>query len=437
MKRCLVLLSALLLTVSVADAQTKVLEKSSKKVPEWLGTAPDEYLIVSVVASSLGEAQTKTQEEIVERIITAVATNVNVSTRNEMSEENYNGDIVSKEKYARLSQMKTANLPFIKDVSMSEVEDVYWVKLQDKKTKKEYYEYSVKYPFPDRKRKQLIAEFERIDAEKNAQYKALEQKINAIEDIDEIKAGIMQLESLEAYFFDDVRLSQAKGLKARYKDLYNNISVTGMFVSPGKYQCQVLLNGFPVKVSATPKVTSNCAGQLGVSPADGAFVVTYDAVDCLPEEENIIKILFKINGKKYEHLAYLSESGGAGVSGFSVVPEGRIVLTADSIVVADRKLFDINIRLTLNNRSAKPFGLKALELHVPELTAPLIFDDINLVYETKGVIPMTLFAEGVFTVKTVKKSALSMVDGAVILVNPDTGALERKRLSLPYVTNWE
>ncbi len=437
MKRCLVLLCALLLTVSVAEAQTKVLEKSSKKVPEWLGTAPDEYLIVSVVSASLGEAQTKTQEEITERIIMAVATNVNVSTRNEMSEENYNGDIVSKEKYKRLSKMKSANLPFIKDVSMSEVEDVYWVKLQNKKTKEEYYEYSVKYPFPDKKRKQLVAEFEKIDAEKNAQYKRLEQKINEIEHLDEIKAGILQLEALEAYFFDDVRLSQTQGLKARYKDLYNNISVTGMFVAPGKYQCQLLLSGYPVKVSTAPKVTSNCAGQLSATPADGGFIVTYDAIDCLPEEENIIKILFKINGKKYEHLAYLSESGGAGTSGFSVVPEGRIVLTADSVAVAERKIFNINVRLTLNNRSSLPFGLKALELHVPELSAPIIFDDIDLVYETKGVLPVKFRAEGAFTVHAAKKSALPMVQGSVTFVNPTTGTLERKRLSLPYVTNWE
>ena len=51
---------------------------------------------------------------------------------------------------------------------------------------------------------------------------------------------------------------------------------------------------------------------------------------------------------------------------FSVVPEGKLVLTADS--VADRKIFNINIRLTLNNRGGTPFGLKALELHVPEIS---------------------------------------------------------------------
>ena len=433
MKRLMWLVCALLLAVG-ANAQTKVIEKSAKKVPGWMNTAVDDYLIVTVNANSLADAQTKALTEITERIIQAVANNVSVSKKNVLSEVNTDGNIESKDAFTQVSKMKSANLPFLKGISLSNVEEIYWEKVQDKATKKEHYDYSVKYPFSKSEQRKLIAEFEALDAEKVAQYKALEQKIHEIESIDEIKQAVAELNALSEYFFDDVRLSQVKGLISRYNQLYDAISITGTFLEKGKYRCQVLLDGNPVKVSVTPKVTSNCAAQISVRPVDGAFTIGYDAIDCLPEEENFLNILFRINGKRLEHKAFLNESGVGSVT-FSVVPEGKLILTADSVV--DRKLFNINIRLTLNNRGGTPFGLKALELHVPELSTPIIFDDIDGVYKTKGIVQIKALAEGEFTAKEKKSSAFSFVQGSITFVNPVSGAVERAKLSLPYVTNWE
>ena len=60
---CLVLLAA------GATAQTKVVDKSAKKMPAWANTAVPDYLIVSVTAPTLAEAQKKSVQEITERII--------------------------------------------------------------------------------------------------------------------------------------------------------------------------------------------------------------------------------------------------------------------------------------------------------------------------------------------------------------------------------
>lgn len=436
MKRLIGLVCALLVMLA-AVAQTKVVEKSTKKAPDWLSTVVDGYLVVTVTANSMADAQTKALTEVTERIIQSVANHVMVTSTSEMSEVNVNGNIDSKDSFNRVSKIKSANLPFLKGISSTKVEDIYWQKLQDKSTKKIYYEYSVKYPFSQREQDELVAEFEALDAEKVAQYDALEQRINQIESVEEIGSSIAQLDALIEYFFDEVRLVQAKGLQKRYKQLYDALTVTGTFVGEGQYKCQMLLEGNPVKVSSKPKVTSNCAGQLEVRPDEGAFVISYDAVDCLPEEENFLDIVFRIGGKKLEHKAYLAEAGGAGTSVFSVVPEGKLILTADSVDVDERKIFNINIRLTLNNRGGTPFGLKAIELHVPEISAPIIFDDIDGVYKTKGILQVNALAEGEFTVKEKKKSVFSFAQGSIVFVNPQTGAVERKRLSLPYVTNWE
>lgn len=424
---------AALLVTGVA-AQTKVVEKSAKKVPEWLNTAAEGYLVVSVRANSLAEGQTKALTEITERIIQSVASNVTVSKKNILSEVNVNGSIESSDAFTQVSKIKSANLPFLKGISLSNAEEIYWEKVRDKATGKEHYDYSVKYPFSRSEQRKLIAEFEALDAEKVARYEALEQKISNIESVDEIGQAITELNTLSGYFFDDVRLSQVEGLTTRYKQLYDALSLTGTFLENGKYQCQVLLDGNPVRVATKPKVTSNCAGQIGVRPADGMFVISYDAEDCLPEEENFLNISLVAGGKRLQHKAFLNEAG-VGNTAFSVVPEGKLILTADS--VAGRKIFNINIRLTLNNRGGTPFGLKALELHVPEISAPIIFDDIDGVYKTKGIVQIKALAEGEFTAGEKKNSAFSFVQGSVTFVNPQTGAVERTRLSLPYITNWE
>lgn len=435
--RRFVCLACLCLWVIGAGAQTKVIERSAKKLPAWMNTAVDDYLIVSVTANSLAEAQAKVVDEITERIIRAVASNVTVEQKSVLSEVNVNGNIDSKDDFRRISKIRSANLPFLKGISSAKIEDIYWQKVQDKATKREHYDYSAKYPFSREEQRRLIAEFETLDAGKVAQYKALERKINEIEAVEEIKNAVTELDALYGYFFDEVRLNQVKGLKERYLHLYDALSVAGTFLEEGRFQCQLLLDGNPVRVSVAPKVSSNCAAQIAVRPSEGRFVITYDAVDCLPEEENFLHIQFRIAGKKLEHKAYIREAGGAGTSSFSVVPEGKLILTADSVVAADRKIFNINIRLTLNNRGGMPFGLKALEFQIPELSAPLVFDDIDAVYKTKGILQVKALAEGAFTVLEKKRSAFSFVQGSMTLVNPQSGAVERVRVSLPYVTNWE
>lgn len=236
MKRLMWVICALLLAAGM-NAQTKVMEKSAKKVPGWMNTAVDDYLIVSVTVGSLAEGQSKVLQEITERIIQAVANNVSVSKENVLSEVNTDGNIESSDAFMQVSKMKSANLPFLKGISLSNVEEIYWEKVQDKSTKKEYYNYSVKYPFSKAEQRKLVAEFEALDAEKVAQYKALEQKVHSIESVDEIKQAVLELNTLSEYFFDAVRLSQVRGLISRYNELYKAISVTGTFLEDGKYQC--------------------------------------------------------------------------------------------------------------------------------------------------------------------------------------------------------
>lgn len=434
MKHLITLIALLLLTASVAFGQTKVIEKSAKKVPEWLNVATPNFLVVTVNAPSIAEAQNNAITEVRERIIQSVASNVSVTQTNVSSEVVTGDNIESSDDFKRVAKMKTANIPFLNGISMAKVTELYWEKVMDKKTKAEYYVYSIKYPFSSIEQRRLVSEFERIDEEKVAELTALEEGIDNIASIDDIPAALTKLNTLREYFFDEVRLSQVDGLAERYKSIYNSLGVTGKFTGDNTYKCVVTLNGRPISVSRPPVVKSNCASQINVNPSDGTFVITYDATDCLPEEENYLDIKFTLGNKKLSHKAYLNQEE---TDKFSVVAEGKLFLLASEVDPATRKITDVLLRMTLNNKGDTAFGIKSIELEVPDLTTPLVYDNLDAVYSSKGIIQLKVLAEGTFSVRKQKTNESGMVRGAFTVVNPTTGRVERIRFTLPYTTNWE
>lgn len=433
MKRWTAMICLALMAIGMA-AQTKVIDKSAKKAPDWVNGAVDGYLVVTVEASTLADAQQKSIQLVTERIIQSVATSVSVSQSNEMSSVSTDGSVEEKEAFRQVSKMKSANLPFLKGISPAKIEDIYWIKVQDKATKREHYEYSVKYPYTKAEQRQLEQEFEKLDAEKMAELESLKKNINSLGSIEEIKSSILQLNTLKEYFFDDVRQSQVDGLIAQYKDLYSAISISGSPVEEGKYECQMLLNGKPVRVATVPKVTSNCASQIKVRQSGDTFTITYDAVDCLPEEENFLNVEFRINGKRIDS-KFLISTASADDGNFLVVPEGRVILSAETVSEDGGKLRNIGVSLTLNNRGGQPFVLQSLELQVPELATPVVIDELEDEYTTKGIIQVKLLTEGEFALKE-KTSSLQFVQGALTVVNKKTKEAKRIRLSLPYAVKW-
>lgn len=438
MKRISLVLCVLVSVCCVASAQNKVVERSAKKAPEWLNVANDRALAVTITANTLADAQVKAMAEVTERIILSVASNVSVSQENISSEVVENDNVNSRDEFTRLSKIKSANLPFLKGISPNKISGIYWQRVRDKKTGKEYYEYSVLYPYSRSEQSKLQAEFEALDREKVARYEALEKKLDNIESVEEIKAAITELDALNSYFTDDVRLQQVNGLKQRYRQLYDALAITSQFEEHGRYTCRVLLKGAPVKVSAMPTLKSNCASRLSVQPStDGTFIITYDDSDCLEDEENFIDVQLRIDNKRLTHKISLSVGDRDDGGKFAVSPEGKILLSAASVDTETRKVSDITVRLTVNNRNGSKFAVKSLELNVPDLAVPLIFDNIDAVYSTKGLIQMKMLATGDCSLRNAKKGGLGFVTGTLSVVNPETGTIEPIKVALPYSTNWE
>ncbi len=430
----------ILLTMSVslsAAAETKIVERSAKKAPEWITDAADGYLVVTVRAASIAEAQKQAEEEIAGRMIMSVARNVMVSQSNTVSETVRNGYVESSDEYRRTSAMRSANLPFLKGISLAKAEEVYWVKLRDKKTKEEFYDYSIKYPFFRVEQEKLIAEFEAYDAEKDAQYDRLESQYATVDSPEAIRAAIDDLKALEAYYFDDVRRTAAKNLAKRYAALFKAIVLDGEFTSPNKLHLSYSLLGHDFKVYTAPKVSANCASSIRVKPSNGAFDVIFDTADCLDDEENYLDVAARIEGTKFEQRFPLREATTGTKEKFSVVPTGKLVLIADSIDTATGTIANIEIRFTVDNRGTTEFGLKSIELSLPSLVVPIIWDDIDNLYSDSGIIQINACAPDAFKIRAEAKSKLNYANGAMTIVNPLNGKTERIRISLPYSCNWE
>mgnify|MGYP000562913749 CR=1 FL=1 len=432
-----VIMASLMLSTHIS-AETKVVEKSAKKAPEWLGTAADGYLIVTVEAPSLAEAQRRATAEITERIIHSVASNVTVEQSNIATETITNGEVSeSSDTYSRQSSIRTANLPFIKGISLSKAADIYWAKLRDKKTGAEHYEYSVKYPYTRLEQQMLQADFEDLDRQKVAELENLEAQVDNITAMEQIGSGIARLDALGEYFFDKARAARVKGLRTQYNDLYKSLGVTGKIVNPGTIECALTVQGRAVSCGMSPVATSNCANNIQVSPEDGIFKVYYETADCLDDEDNYVDVTFRIKGKKVaRHFVIKADDGeGAGNGKFSIVPCDRVVLTADSINAAKATIGAINVTMTLDNRGDTDFGVKALHMSVPGLATPIDVDNIDAIYTSRGIVKVRCKVMG--TLRVTSRHPSQTVTGTIDVVNPLTERVERVRFALPFTVNWE
>ncbi len=307
MKRTALIIIALTLPLIALSAEWKVIERSDKKAPEWLGTFSDKYLIVEVERPNLEEAQIAAEQELARHIISAVAINVTSDSR-AGGRENMNGDSMeSSEYFSYDTQTASARLPFMKGVSIAKALDTYWEKREEKKSKRRYVMFTVQYPLSKSEINDMHTKFVQLDNEKTKEFDNLKEGLPQVESSREIQQAIAKLIALQEYFFDKTRLADAKGLEKSYRDLYKGLTLQSEIDKESKKAVvRVLLNGKPFKCTAKPTVTSNCAGEIAVSHSDDgySFNIYYNDEYCLKDEENWLDFNMRIEGARLSTKIY-------------------------------------------------------------------------------------------------------------------------------------
>lgn len=293
-------LLALLLFAPVLGAKTKVIEKSAKKAPEWIYSAPEGCLLVNAEGPNVGAAQQAAMESLRQKIIASVASNVYTSTTSSMSSTTTNGELDETESYRHMAKMASAKLPFLQGISETKIRGTYWTRVRDEKTRREWIDYYIIYPFSRAEADELVRQFEQTDRSYSESLDELEASLGQIGAVSEVKQRISKLDEIKEWFFDDVRLSRTTTLQSRYRDLYKTLlPVVSGPDSRGAWHITATIGGNPVRLDTAPRASSECATSIVVRPSGDGYDITANTTDCLPEELNTIELLLRIDGHRY------------------------------------------------------------------------------------------------------------------------------------------
>lgn len=293
---------ALLLAGGLSAQSYKVIEKSDKKAPVWYESAESGYIVASAEAASLEEARQMCLASIKRQILQSVAENIEFSDSHTIKQSTDNDRITEfLDEYTAEGSTRAASIPFIKGISLSKVDGSYWEKRKDKKTNVITCCYAVRYPFPASEHRKLVMEFEKRDKEMEALVSGLEKSVDTVTSVEEINQRINQLRPAMDYFFDKTRQQWVNGVADNYRKLPNSITVKGEKIDNLTHKVALYLNNRKIKTGIMPRLTSNCASKLKVTPEGDEMLITYDNEDCLSDEINSVEVLFRLQGKALKY----------------------------------------------------------------------------------------------------------------------------------------
>lgn len=424
--------TALAFTLSSASAQDKikVKEKSAKKTPVWVGSSQTDYIVTSAIADDLETARNQCLDNVRRYIIQSVAENVKSTTEGMIDQKTIDNEIVSfLDTYTSTYESRAADVPFLKGISASKIEDYYWEKRENKTTGKVSYMYAVKYPFPSVQLKQLVNEFEKRDKEIWGRYLALAEALDNVSSVEEIDRAIADLGPVIDYLFDDTRRNEATTLRDKYRKLYDNISFREISNDLGLYKFTLVLDGRDITTSQRLKTSGDCATQIMSEQTPDGIEVQYNYDNCFFDDRNGIKVTFRLGSRNVVHEFFYTIKKHE----VEIWPEQTAYLTSRE--KTDSTLNNIEIRIHLKSGHKNPYVIKSMALEVPGLGDPLFIDNLNTTVTNKEY---TLGLTWIGEVELLKKqnNTLNMLKGYMDVEVPEEEVSKRVHFSLPFRANW-
>ncbi|MBI9069714.1 MAG: hypothetical protein JEZ09_20625 [Salinivirgaceae bacterium] len=294
------------LSTNNAQAQKKprIIEESSKKKPEWVNGLVKDFVIVVASSPTLDDAQQKALAKVKEQIISSVAENIQSTSEYLRSETVKNDDSDFAESFKTATKTRAADIPFVKGIALSKVDEFYWEKESYQDNIKYYYH--VKYPFSRIQLEKLIKEYEKADQALTDQLEGILGKIDALDNLEEMSQTEKELEALAQGFIDvDPRLDQANVGIAKLKDMMKNFSIETVNNTLGEIRMILKIGEKTLTTSRKPSVSSNCAKIIDVKSKTPEWIITYSYEECYEDPDNVIKVTFKSSfGKASNEYAF-------------------------------------------------------------------------------------------------------------------------------------
>lgn len=267
----------------------KKLASSHSKAPNWLHGIEKDYIITFGVGTNHEEAKNLAIARVKEEIIKSVA--VQVTYEEELTtEEDVDAFFESFETNTSLS---SDYFEPIKGISANNVADYYWEEVIENGTKK--IKYHIKYPFKVSELSALITDYERINAEWNAELASITQK-NEYLHVEDIYADLDQLR----YLSKKLPNQRSKEALARYRlleEMASDIEIVVLKNAPGIIRYQLSLYGQPIFTKEKPEIRFTCPIKINaVQDFTDQVQIDYSAENCSTSEKQYITVKYLLDG---------------------------------------------------------------------------------------------------------------------------------------------
>ncbi len=420
MKRYIVTLFCLLIFGALSFAQReKIIEKSAKKVPEWIGISNTDYFSVSATAETLDKAKDQCLSEIRQHIITSIA--VNITTSENLSQAMFSTQEVTAVLTQYSSQVYTcaAHLPFLSGISLSNAKDVYWERRFVKGDKRYYYVYHVYYPFSEYQRTTAIAEFKKMDSEYENKLIELEKNYREFTDLDYLREALAEIKGLMGYFFDSARVTRASALFKAYRDCAADVVVEEGEHSEKEIKYTLSLHGRTVTTSQKPTFRSNYADNIKLSTKGEINTIKFEPI-VIAGEEHTIEMKYLLEGRTLSHrFLFDPYYWKCAVSVASAV---------DLVIVNDSML---QVRINLKSESQTPFTVNGAQLSFDNVESMFFYENLNQTFEGRDTHLLTLYLKE----KQNKLKDNGVISGILKLSTELHSGFELYSFKVPYKIN--
>jgi septum formation topological specificity factor MinE len=411
-------------------AQDKVLEKSSKKKPDWVNATIKDFIIATGRGKTIDEAKNTVIPTIRTEIMNSVAVYVRSSSEMTIENENKNNVINTIEKFKNTSTVQTADIPSLKGLSLNKVSEFYWEKIQEKESKEITVAYHVKYPFSEQELKKLIQEFNKKDQEMTDQMNGIIDNIDNIESIEDISTNIKQLENLAAYFVDQRKEKSELGL-IKLKDMLKSIEIVPIENNLGKLKYTLKIGEKFYKTSQKPKYSnSECVTITSKTSEAHVQIIQYTYESCTEDEKNMISVSYKYGNNRVDKTFYFDVTSNS----VNIFIKGEIIMKA--LNKDNDKVNSYSCDLTLVSKYDAAFIIDKVVLEWQGL-APVTLSNVGKEFAGKGVQNLILEVnEPIDLLKSSSKNKPA-VNGTIFFKVKATGETKRyKFYDQNTMTDW-
>ncbi|WP_462281762.1 hypothetical protein [Salinivirga cyanobacteriivorans] len=405
-----------------AQKGKKVIESSERRAPDWVNGLEKNYIIIVGTGATLEDAKQDALLRIKEKIIRAVAENVQFESQMDRKEEMLNNISNYAETYESTTKTQATDVSFVKGIALNKAEAFYWEKVKDKSTDKVTAHYHVKYPFSSIELKKLVMAFEKKDRELTEQLNSILNEVPTMNSVERMEGAIKELQQLQDRFMGPRKDQAATGV-SRIITRLKSITIHPEVNRLGLIEYSLRVGDQTIKASKKPRVLNpnQCATIKTVQPTESGWKIKYDPQYCYEDPNNLIRVMHNIRHNRLQHDFHFN----INAEKVEIYMHSDILVNAET--VTDTAAKDITFTFNIASKYESPFTIESIVLKYDNL-APISFNNINRTFSGKGEHELKLKLDKELEIDKYSSNKESMVNGMIYYKGKESGERDTYKL---------